>query len=136
MTASTVMLTLLPDGADLRVEAYVSSRAAGFVKAGTSALLQFQAFPYQKFGSKAGVVQSISRVAIQPSELTLPAVHLGPELVYVATISIPEPFVMAYGRREPLKVGMSLDANLLLDKRSLLEWAFEPLYTVSGNWIN
>jgi hypothetical protein len=30
---------------------------------------------------------------------------------------------------------MGFDANLILDTRTLLEWIFEPLFSIAGNWI-
>jgi len=36
--------------------------------------------------------------------------------------------VIAYGAAQALKPGMALEADLLLERRRLLEWVFEPLY--------
>jgi membrane fusion protein len=35
-------------------------------------------------------------------------------------------------RRRPLAIGMQLDADVLLDRRRLIEWLFEPLVSVTG----
>ena len=40
--------------------------------------------------------------------------------------------VTAYGNEEPLKPGMLLDADILGEKRRLIEWVFEPLYSLKG----
>ena len=51
---------------------------------------------------------------------------------YVVTITPELDHVMAYGKKEPLQTGMHVDADIWLDRRTLLEWIMEPLYSVSG----
>ncbi|MGJ7491661.1 HlyD family secretion protein [Variovorax sp. ZT4R33] len=132
------LLSLIPAGAQLQADVYLPSRAAGFVRVGSQALLQFQAFPYQKFGSQRAEVVRLSRVALGAAELPYPApAGAAPgELFYVASLALSKTTVLAYGKEEPLQAGMGFDASLLLETRSLLEWVFEPLYSVSGKWAH
>ncbi|VTU24757.1 Colicin V secretion protein CvaA [Variovorax sp. PBL-H6] len=130
------LLNLIPDGSELQADVYLPSKAAGFVRMGTRALLQFQAFPYQKFGSHEARVTRMSRVAVSGSELPYPSPAAAPgELFYIASLALEKKTVSAYGKEEPLQPGMGFDANLILDTRTLIEWLFEPLFSVSGNWI-
>ena len=41
-------------------------------------------------------------------------------------------YITAYGRHENLKPGMLLDADIMGEKRRLIEWLVEPLYSVAG----
>jgi membrane fusion protein len=50
--------------------------------------------------------------------------------VYPVTVELDRPYVIAFGRREPLVAGMSLTARIVTEKQSLLEWLFEPLFAV------
>jgi membrane fusion protein len=34
---------------------------------------------------------------------------------------------MAYGHAQPLTAGMQLEADVMQDRRRLIEWVFEPL---------
>ena len=52
----------------------------------------------------------------------------------MATVLIAKQTVTAYGKEQPLQSGMLVDANILLDRRTLFEWVFEPLYSISGRW--
>lgn len=61
------LLNLIPERSELQADVYLPSKAAGFVRMGTRALLQFQAFPYQKFGSHEARVIKMSRVAVSGS---------------------------------------------------------------------
>jgi membrane fusion protein len=124
------LMSLIPAGTRLQADLYIPSRAVGFVKVDNTALLQYQAFPYQKFGSQPGKVVKISRTAVLPQELPFPAPQ--GDVYYVVTVLPALGHVMAYGKQEPLQAGMQVDADIWLDRRSLLEWIFEPLYSVAG----
>jgi membrane fusion protein len=39
----------------------------------------------------------------------------------------------AYGKPEVLKPGMLVDADILGERRALVEWLFEPLYSLAGS---
>ncbi len=131
-TAGQPLLSIIPTGAGLQADVYVPARAAGFIREGSKALLQYQAYPYQKFGSHEGRVIKIARTAVAGNELPFP-VPQG-ELFYVATVELTKQTVTAYGKEERLTSGMMVDANILLDRRTLFEWVFEPLYSITGRW--
>jgi membrane fusion protein len=40
--------------------------------------------------------------------------------------------ITAYGRQEPLRVGMTVSADVELDSRRLYEWLLEPLWSLQG----
>ena len=130
--AGQPLLNIRPHGAGLQADVYVPSRAAGFIRAGSKALLQYQAYPYQKFGSHEGTIAKISRTAVASNELPFPATQ--GELFYVATVELAKQTVTAYGKEERLQSGMLVDCSILLDRRTLFEWVFEPLYSISGRW--
>lgn len=52
--------------------------------------------------------------------------------VYRITVDLPRQYITAYGRHENLKPGMLLDADIMGEKRRLIEWLVEPLYSVAG----
>jgi membrane fusion protein len=124
------LMSMIPAGTRLQADMYIPSRSVGFVRLDNVALLQYQAFPYQKFGSHAGKVVKISRTAVSAQELPFPAP--AGDVYYVVTILPELGHVMAYGKRELLQAGMQVNADIWLDRRTLLEWIMEPLYSVSG----
>lgn len=128
------LLSLLPGDGKLEAELLVPSRAIGFIEPGDSVLLRYQAYPYQKFGHHQGRVVRISRSALSSSELgTLVGNAQGGEPFYRVTVDLARQAVSAYGQAEALKPGMLLDADVLGERRRLIEWVFEPLYTLKGN---
>ena len=130
--AGQAVLSIIPLGSSLQADLYIPARAAGFVRERATTLLQYQAFPYQKFGTHEGKVMRVSRTAVASTELPFPSQQ--GELYYVATVLIAKQTVTAYGKEQPLQSGMLVDANILLDRRTLFEWVFEPLYSISGRW--
>ena len=123
------LLAMVSKKSHLQAQLLVPSSAIGFVHVGSDVVLHYQAFPYEKFGVQHGTVASISRSALTPSEIT---VLLGqqppPEALYRVEVRLAAQRIQAYGALQQLKPGMILDADMLLDKRRMIEWIFEPLY--------
>ena len=122
------LLSILPHGSELEAQLLVPSKAIGFVHEGTPVVLRYQAYPYQKFGQQYGKVVQVSRSALSPAEA---ATLLGQNIatpLYRVLVSLDRQTINAYGKAEVLKPGMVLNADLLLDRRSLWQWVFEPLY--------
>ncbi len=111
----------------LEADLYAPSRAAGFVREGQEVRLMYQAFPHQKFGTGEGVVTSVSRTVLAPSEIAIPGLQLQ-EPVFRVRVKLARDSVSAYGETLPLQPGMLLSADVVVDRRSLLEWLLDPLY--------
>jgi membrane fusion protein len=124
------LLAIVPKGSPLQAQLLVPSNAIGFVHLGAQVLLHYQAFPYQKFGVHHGIVVGISNSALTSSEAAalLGESQQNSEAMYRIQVAIPDQRVRAYDKQEPLKAGMAVDADLLLDRRRLVEWIFEPLF--------
>ena len=131
--AGQALLSLLPGDTGLEAELLVPSRAIGFIEPGDRVLLRYQAYPYQKFGHHEGEVAGISRSAFNPSDLGVLVGNIqADEPMYRVTVALAKQAVTAYGNEEPLKPGMLVDADILGERRRLIEWIFEPLYSIKG----
>ena len=124
------LLTILPAQAVLEAQLLVPSRAIGFIATGQNVALRYQAFPYQRFGSARGRIKDIAKTLITPGETTLPVPLREP--VYRVTVTLHEQSIKAYRQNLALQSGMLLDADVWLDKRRIIEWIFDPLYSVTG----
>lgn len=123
------MAVMTATGSKLAADLYVPSRAAGFIHQGQSVNLMYEAFPYQKFGLGRGRVQAVSRTVLGPSETAIPGLQLK-EPVFRVRVALDKGFVSAYGQDIPLQPGMLLSADIVIDKRSLIEWLLDPIYAV------
>ncbi|NQZ06601.1 MAG: HlyD family efflux transporter periplasmic adaptor subunit [Algicola sp.] len=137
ITGQTPMLSIIPEGAVLEAKLMVPSRAIGFMAPGQMVRLRYDAFPFQRYGTYVGKVLTISKSTLSASELTLSlGVSEWPrqesEAVYLVDVRLQSPFVTAYGRDIDLQAGMSLNADIILEKRSLMQWLLDPLYSISG----
>lgn len=126
--AGQPILSLLPGGSELRAQLLVPSSAIGFVKSGDRVLLRYQAYPYQKFGTHRGTVIRISRSAVTATQEQGDS----KQSVYRVLVSLDQQSVLAYGKSEPLRPGMQLEADIMGERRKLYEWLLEPLYSVTG----
>ena len=125
------LLTLLPEGSRLVATLLVPIRAAGFVEAGQTLHLRYDAFPYQSFGSYTGRITAVSPTVSLPGErLHQPLEPAEP--VYRVTASLEQHAVTGHGREVPLKAGMTFAADIKLRERNLLQWLLEPVYTIRG----
>ena len=130
------LVSILPEGNNLEAEMYVPSRAVGFIKPGITALLRYQAFPYQKFGQHTARVREVATTSVRPEELPTSAAALPgaaqSEPVYRVRLKLNQQTVGAYGTAMPLRSGMLVDASVMLERRKLYEWVLEPLFSISG----
>lgn len=124
------LLSILPLGASLEATLLVPTRAAGFIRAGQTVALRYQAFPYQRFGHHEGEVVAIGRALIQPGEVRMPAMVQEP--AYPVTVRLAAQEIHAYGQALALQPGMLLDADVRIERRRLIEWMFDPVLAIAG----
>lgn len=128
--ASKPLLTIIPEDTVLYAELYLPSRAIGFVDEGQKVLLRYDAFPYQRYGLYEGRISKIATAVINPHEASMPVNSQEP--VYKVNVELKDQFIKAYGKNMPLQSGMSVNADIILDERSLGEWLLAPLYSLRG----
>ena len=123
------LLSIIPAGARLEAQLLVPSHAIGFIVPGQDVALRYAAFPYQRFGHHQGVVDSIARTLLLPGDADLPTPLTSP--AYLVTVALEQQSVTAYEKQFPLQAGMSLDGDVMLDRRSIIQWMFDPLLSLT-----
>lgn len=125
VAASTPFATIIPKDARVHVELLVPTRAIGFVRSGEKVLLRYEAFPYERFGQYSGEVESVGKTAWMQGE------RVGPlqirEPTYRVVVRLDSQTVHTQDAELALRPGMLVSADLLMEKRTLLEWLFQPL---------
>ncbi|MBO1256994.1 HlyD family efflux transporter periplasmic adaptor subunit [Alteromonas sp. 5E99-2] len=124
------LMTILPVEASLEAVLFVPTRAYGFIKENQQTRIRYQAFPYQRFGIYTGEIVEVAKSVILPNETLLPISFQEP--VYRVVVKLDEQGVIAYGVSVPLQAGMLLEADIVIDSRSLFEWLFESIYSIRG----
>jgi membrane fusion protein len=121
---------IVPQGAKLEAELLAPTRAVGFVRPGQEVSLMLQAFPHQRFGTVKGTVRTMSNTVLGPTEISIPGLNIQ-EPVFRVRVALPRDVIHAYGETVPLQPGMLLSADIVFDRRSLIQWLFDPLFAVA-----
>jgi membrane fusion protein len=124
------LLNILPSESALQARLLAPAAAVGFIQPGKEVNLRYAAYPYQRFGHQRGTVSQISKAIVTPNELPSPVQT--PEPFYLVTVVLDRQDILAYGERLPLQPGMTLEADVLLDKRPVYQWVLEPLLSIKG----
>ena len=137
------LATVVPNASDghpsrLEAQLFAPSRTAGFVQTGQSVWLRYGAYSYQKFGMAKGVVESISKTPINAQDLptgqmqALQTASQSQEPMYRVTVSLQNQTISTYGQTQSLRAGMSLEADVIQERRRVWEWMLEPVLASSG----
>jgi len=134
VTPGSALATIIPTQVQLEAELYVPSSAIGLIETGQTVLMRYQAYPYQKYGQHKATVRDIAVTALKPEELGLRLDSARNDMgeIYRVRLAIERPYVMAHGVKRPLRVGMGLDASVIIDQRPLYQWILEPLFSITG----
>lgn len=124
------LLTLIPEHSDMQAIVYIPTSAFGFIKEGQETKLRYHAFPYEKFGIYKGKIVELSNSVILPEETNMPGIIQEP--AYRVVVALDEQAVKAYGKDTVLRAGMTLDADIVVEERSLLRWLFDPVFSIKG----
>lgn len=135
VVAGQPMVAVLPAASTLQAELWIPTQAVGFIRAGEQVVIRYRAYPYQKFGQYFGRVQQVSRSSLSPSEVNKATGKDIKEASYRVLVRLENQHVQVYGRPETLRPGMTLDADILLDRRRLFEWLFDPIYSLNRRLI-
>jgi hemolysin D len=102
------LVTIVPDGEPLVVEALLLNRDAGFVKVGMRAVVKLDAYPFTRYGVLEGLVAHVSPDATVDQQRGL---------VFPVRVSLaPRPFTVE-GRPATLTAGMSAHVEVITGRR-------------------
>lgn len=130
VTNQKTVLNIIPENSMLEAELLLPSRSSGFIKIGDIVKLKLDAFPYQKFGFVQAKVVRIDKSLLLPNENKTP-IYLN-EPVYRVRAKIESQYILAYGRSYKMKSGMLGVGSIIQEKRTILQWLFEPIYSIKG----
>lgn len=122
--AGQPLVTVVPEGEPLIVEALVLNRDVGFVRAGARTIVKLEAYPFTRHGSLEGAVEHISPDAI---------VDEGRGLVFPARIRLTrETLRLDDGRRPVLQPGMAATVEVVTGRRRVIDYLLSPVARAVG----
>lgn len=119
-----LLLTILPQNANLQAHLFVPARAIGFIKPKQQVNLRYSAFPYQRYGVHEGKINEISKAILKPDELSVPIKLTEP--VYRLKVSLKDKTIKIGTEKITLQSGLILEADIILENRRLIDWLFVP----------
>lgn len=128
VSANETVLRLLPDDTRMQAVLYVPTAATGNLQVGQSVRIRFDAFPYERFGVYDGSITEIGGTTLFPGEVRNMGELSQPS--YRVMVELDVQAVQGVERELPLRPGMGLQADIILENRSLLDWLFDPIYSV------
>jgi len=120
-----LLATILPEDYSLAAEVYVPSSAIGRLSPGQRVRLMLDAFPHQQFGTALGDVESVSEFVLLPMDI--PPTFGIQEATYKVRIALREEGIAAVRSRYPLRPGMLLAAEIIVEDLRLVDWLLQPL---------
>jgi hypothetical protein len=104
------------------------SKALSAIKA-PKVEVKLETFPFTRFGLVAGRVRKLGRDAATPAPAApgAAAPPAGAELAYPAKISLAQDWILVDGRREPIRPGMRVSAEIKTGERRVIEYLLSPV---------
>jgi hemolysin D len=112
------VMVIVPAEGEVEVEAQVLNKDIGFVGEGQQVRVKFEAFPFTDYGWVEGVVETISRDAVQDEKLGL---------VYSARVRLLANHIMIHGQRQPIGPGMAVQAEIKTGDRRIIQYLLSPI---------
>jgi len=116
------LVTLVPDAADLYVEANVPSRDVSYIRVGDSVRVKLETYPFQKNGTLTGYLDAIS-----PDSIPLKQDNDRSELVYRVQVRLTETPRILAARGIHLRPGLVATAEIKTGKRSIASYILNPI---------
>ena len=118
VTPAQQLMVIVPDDADLEVEARVENKDIGFVSEGQKAEVKFDAFPFTRYGVIDAQVTDLANDAVVDDKRGL---------VFRARILLAHSTIQVDGHRVRFSPGMKVAVEIKTGKRRLIEYFLSPL---------
>jgi len=116
-----LLMQIVSDKTVVEADIRISPRDIGFVKAGQPVNLRVTSFDYARFGVVKGTLKRVSASSVV-GDNNIP--------YYKGLVELSSPYVGGVPGRNPLQPGMSVEAEILTGKKTLLAYLTKPLIDV------
>ncbi|GBQ20654.1 major facilitator superfamily multidrug resistance transporter EmrA/FusE [Gluconacetobacter sacchari DSM 12717] len=129
------MMTLVPAGSGLEMEATLRGADAGFVRPGDKALLKFATFPYDQYGGADATVRTISADSFSPGNDgadapgpgAAPRADDGQHMFYRVRLRIDRVTLRGVPAFFTPRPGLPATADIKVGKRTILQYLFNRI---------
>lgn len=134
------LMVIVPDNAQPVVEAQILNKDIGFIHPGQPVRVKLEAFPFTDYGVIPGVVETISRDAIDQGQSGGPtrdesgkqvaAPKAGQGLVYAVKIRLTRNTIRVGGRDLLIGPGLAVQAEVVTGRRRVIQYLLSPIAQV------
>jgi len=117
VTSAQPLITIVPDGTPLIVEAMALNKDIGFIQLGQIAELKWDTFPFQKYGTIEAELFYVSPDAQEDQKMGL---------IYKIKLKPKCSAMRVKGRMIPLTPGMAVTAEIKIGERRVIEFFISP----------
>lgn len=134
LQSGDALLDIVPENSEWRARLYAQSAAMGTVSVGQEVRVYLDAFPYERHGAQIGRVAAIFETTLKSGEADMVGgAGVGPGApVFRLDVDFPAGFDLAPEWQAALRPGMTLTADLVRDRGTLVDWMLEPLRGAAG----
>jgi membrane fusion protein len=120
------------------------SKTMGLLTIGQRVVLKYDAFPYKTFGIKYGKVIAIGEQPVSlPKSASEDKAFIDPKLgdagplpppqsKYLVEVEPDDRMINAYGVDRAILVGSTLSADVVVERRKLIDWVIDPILAMRG----
>lgn len=116
-----LLMQIVPDKAPLEAEVRISPRDIGFVRVGQPVNLRVTSYDYSRFGVAKGTLQRVSATSVVGDDN---------KPFYRGLVELESPYVGNVPGRNPLRPGMSVEAEIKTGEKTMLAYLTKPLIDV------
>ena len=116
------LMTIVPDGAGMEIEALMQNKDRGDVWPGQSARIKVAAYPFTKYGVLPGEIMRISPDAVEVE---------GVGLMFPVQLRLLEPSMQVRGASVRLGAGMAVTVEAKAGSRTVLQYLITPLARIA-----
>lgn len=116
--AAKPIMVVVPSTGSIVAEVKVLNKDIGFVRAGQPAAIKLEAFPFTRYGTVPGRIESVSSDAVEDEKQGL---------IYTVRVRLGRETLLRDASMVPLSAGMAVTADLKTGRRSILSYLISPI---------
>ena len=134
------LMAIVPDDTGIEIEAMVQNQDIGFVHDGEDAVVKLDAFPFTRYGTVPGKIETVSEDAITSGNNNAAAFAQARndqahgdtpsspnQLFYAARVTLDKTTMNVDGKTVNLTPGMAATVEIKTGKRKMIEFLLSPL---------
>jgi hemolysin D len=117
VTAAQALMEIVPEDAEIQVEAWVANKDIGFIQQGQPAEVKIETFSFQRYGTIGATVVDISPDAVEDKEKGR---------VYRVLLSLDKNSFIVNDRKAAISSGMTATGEIKIKQKRIIEFFLDP----------